>query len=189
MEIELRAFIDNFEEIEATLQKIGAKLTGTIEILDLWFCDKNSTKIEQVRQHEAGSYGIRIRRSRKDGQEIIEMNSKVLETKGDHNVFHEYETEIKDLEQGRKILESIGFKVFCTVDKKRKIFEFENCTVNLENIKGFRPAVELEIIADKNIEDHKTYLKELLDKLGIKEEDKIEKSITYLYMEEFCFKE
>jgi hypothetical protein len=26
-------------------------------------------------------------------------------------------------------------------------------------------------------------------KLGIKEEDKIEKSITYLYMEEFCFKE
>ena len=34
MEIELRAFIDNFEEIEATLQKIGAKLTGTIEILD-----------------------------------------------------------------------------------------------------------------------------------------------------------
>ena len=52
-----------------------------------------------------------------------------------------------------------------------------------------RTAVEHEISDDKDIEKHKGFLRELLDKLGSKEEDKIEKSITYLYMEEFSFKE
>ena len=188
MEIEIRAFIDDFEAFESRLKSIDAKLVSKKQILDFWFCKKEFNKFEQVQQHEPGSYALRIRRETNNGKTVSEFNCKVLEKEGDHNAFHEFETKIENYEQAKQILEAIGFKVFCTVDKKRKVYKLDHCLINLEDIKGLRPAVELEIIDDNDIDNHKSYLRGLLNRLGIKEEDKIEKSITYLYMKKFSFK-
>jgi len=189
MEIEIRAFVKDMNLIEKKIIELGGKLSSTQHIVDFWFCKDEFNKFEQVQQKGVGSYALRIRKKLKKDNEFIELNCKVLEKVDDHNAFHEYETKIDNLDQTKKILESIGFKVFCVIDKERKKFILDDCSINLENIKGFRPAIELEIIADDNIEDHKIYLHELLSKLGIKDEDKIEKSITYLYMKEFAFKD
>ena len=188
MEIEIRAFIQDINQFKKKLSELGVSGESNKHIIDYWFCDKNSNKFEQVQQHEPGSYGLRIRKRKEKGKEICELNCKVLEKLGDHNAFHEYETKIENFEQTKKLLECIGFKIFCIIDKKRTSYDYKNCTINLEEIKGFRPAVELEIISNENIEKNKEFLRELLNKLGINEEDKIKKSITYLYMKEFSFK-
>jgi len=189
MEIEIRAFIENIEEFKKKLETIGGVFVTQKHIIDTWFCTRDKTHFNQVRQHEPGSYGLRIRQSFENDNEVAELNAKVLEELGDHNAFHEYETEVDDKAQAKKILESIGFKVFCVMDKIRTVYKLGECLVNIEDIKGYRPAVELEIISDEDIEKHREYLKELLNKLGIKEQNKIKNSITYEFMKEFSFKQ
>lgn len=207
MEIEQRAFINDIPYFIKRAESLGAKFESKNRIIDYWFCRKEFDKFDQVKQDKPGSYGLRIRRIisddemagdlgaiRKDckfgnrNNEIIELNCKVLEKEKDHNAFHEHETEVEDFGQARQILEGIGFKVFCVVDKKRTAYRLGRCLINVEDINGFQPAVELEIIDDKDQEKHKAYLKELLKKLGVRKEDMIEKSITFLYMKEFSFK-
>lgn len=187
MEIEIRAFIENIARFRKKVIRSGAKLHSKNHIIDYWFCEKKGTNFDQVKQDKPGSYGLRIRKSIIDDKEIIELNCKVLEIEKDHNAFHEYETRIGDFDKAKNILECIGFKIFCIVDKKREIYRLDDCSINIENIKGFRPAVELEIIADRET-GQKEYMKSLLSKLGIKEKDRIEKSITFLYMQENSFK-
>lgn len=188
MEIEIRAFIKDINDFKKKLLEIGALYESEKHIIDYWFCDKKCNKFEQVQQHKPGSYGLRIRKKKEGTNESYELNCKILEKLGDHNAFHEHETKIGDFEKTRKILEDIGFKIFCIVDKKRRSYSYKNCIVNIEDIKGFRPAVELEIISDKNIEENKKFLRDLLKRLGVQKKDKIEKSITYLYMKKFSFK-
>jgi predicted adenylyl cyclase CyaB len=176
------------------VESFGARFESKNHIIDYWFCRKESNKFDEVKQDKPGSYGLRIRRTLSDdgedgeGKENIEINCKVLEREKDHNAFHEHETKVEDFEQARHILESIGFKVFCVVDKKRTAYRLGKCLINIEDIKGFRPAVELEIIDDKDQEKHKACLNDLLGKLGVGKEDLIEKSITFLYMKDFSFK-
>lgn len=186
MEIEIRAFIDNIPKFKEKLERLGAQFKAKKHIIDYWFCPNKSSKFEEVQQKEPGSYGLRLRVVY--GEDGAELNCKVLEKRDDHNAFHEYETKIENFEQAKQILQKTGFKIFCIVDKTRLVYSFENCSINIEDIKGFKPAVELEIISDSDSETHKAYLKNLLNKLEIKEKDKIEKSITYLYMKEFSFK-
>jgi predicted adenylyl cyclase CyaB len=188
MEIEIRAFIHDITNFEEKLKELGAVFKSESHIIDYWFCEEDKNNFEEVKQDKPGSYGLRIRKHIRGSDTNIELNCKVLEKSMDHNAFHEYETKIEDFDQTKKILEKIGFKVFCILDKKRTTYKIADCSINIENIKGFRPAVELEIISDSNQEGHKKYLRELLNKLGIKEKDKIEKSITFLYMKEFSFK-
>lgn len=188
MEIEIRAFIDDVENFKKKVEKIGGKFEKELHIIDYWFCENNFNKFDQVKQDNPGSYGLRIRREFNEGKERVELNCKVLEREHDHNAFHEYEVTAEDYGSLRKILESLGFKNFCTVDKRREVYSLGRCSINIENIKGFRPAVELEIIDDSNHEAHKEYMKELLKNLDIMDEDKIEKSITFLYMKEHSFK-
>jgi predicted adenylyl cyclase CyaB len=188
MEIEVRAFIDDIPSFIKRILALGGTPESEKHIIDYWYCTKESTEFAQVQQHEPGSYALRIRQSIKGDKTTTQINSKVLTTQGDHNAFLEHETVVENFSQMDRILKSIGFKTFCIVDKKRRVFKFEHCLINVEEIKGFRPAVELEIISDKDPEQHKAYMRDILDKLRIKEENRIEKSITFLYMKEFSFK-
>jgi predicted adenylyl cyclase CyaB len=186
MEIEIRAFIPSIKEFEEKVRKLGGVFDSEKHIIDYWFCEKSASKFEQVQQDAPGSYGLRLRiiKGKKDK---IELNCKVLEEHGNHNEFQEYETEVESFDKMKQVLENIGFKIFCIVDKTRRAYKLDNSSINIEDIKGFKPAVELEIIAESR-QNHKASLKQLLDKLGIKEQDKIEKSITFLYMKENSFK-
>jgi len=188
LEIEIRAFIKNVEDFKKRLVDIGAVFKSKVHIVDCWFCEKDKKSFDEVLQCNPGDYSLRIRKITKDSRDVYEFNCKVLEKLDDHNAFHEFETRVNDFDQLKNILEHIGFKVFSVLDKERTVFEFEKCLINVEDIKDFRPAVELEIIDDKNAEEHKAYLRKLLDRLGVAEEERIEKSITYHYMEEFAFK-
>ena len=181
MEIEVRAFIKNINDFEETKSCLFGEKTY------YWFCVKSARSFESVGMKEVGSYGLRIRKAINENKEIIELNCKVLGKEDDHNVFHEHETKVENFDETKNILDAIGFKIFCIVDKKRITYKLDNCLINIEDIKGYKPAVELEIISDKDEDVHKEHIKKILTKLGIKEV--IDKSITYYYMKEFSFKQ
>ncbi len=189
MEIEYRAYLKDTEELKKELKNIKAKLKSQEHIIDYWFCEKEKNKFNQVKQNSPGSYGLRIRRKILKKEEIIELNCKVIKEDGDHNAFYENEIKVDSLKSARNILDSIGFKVFCIVDKKRTTYSFENCLINIDEIVGFKPAIELEIISDENIEEHKKYLLEILSILKIEKDNFIKKSITHDFMEGNAFKQ
>ncbi|MFA5333055.1 MAG: CYTH domain-containing protein [Candidatus Nanoarchaeia archaeon] len=183
MEIEIRAFIENAKAFEKRLKEMGIKQESESHIIDYWFCRKEVNSFEGAKMDKVGSYGFRIRTEVKKGKLISQLNCKVLAKQFDHNAFIEHESDIINPAECRKILECVGFKNFCIVDKKRITYRIKRCLVNIELIKGFKPAVEFEIISDKNISHHKMTIMELMKKLKIKQENLIKKSITFLYME------
>lgn len=188
MEIEIRAFVKNLDEFERNLIKLKAKKIKQQHIIDYWFCPKNFTRFKQIEQHKVGSYSLRIRQLEEKGKKYLELNAKVLSTSGDHNVFLEHETKIDDLEETENILKAIGFKVYCILDKKRIVYQKENMLINLEDIKGFKPAVEIEIIADEETDRHKEKIMKTFKQLGIKKNEVIKKSVTNLVLKKYAFK-
>jgi predicted adenylyl cyclase CyaB len=188
MEIEKKAFISNLKEFKSTISNLGAIKLKNTHVIDYWFCKKEFTKFEQVEQNAQGSYLLRVRKIITPLKTEWELNSAILDKEGDHNSVGEIKTKIFDGEATLKILESMGLKVFCTLDKEREIYSLKNITINIDNIKNFKPSVELEILADKNILDKKEKLDNLVIKLKLKKEDLIDKSITSLYIKEFSFK-
>jgi predicted adenylyl cyclase CyaB len=185
MEIETRAFINNAEKMEIKIKSLGASFLEKIRIIDDWYCINSAKDYSEIKMDKPGSYGLRIRTTFAEDKKKFEINCKVLEKEFDHCAFNEYETEIKDLAEMEKILESIGFKKFCSVDKKRTSYKLMNTTINIEEINGFKPAIEIEIIDDKEIEKHQDNIKNIMKSLEIKDGDIIEKSITRLYMDKY----
>lgn len=188
MEIELRAYLKSFDDTIKHLENLGAQLVGQERIIDYWLCPNQFASFDQIAQDAPGSYGLRIREKKKGNVTYyVELNCKVLEKANDHNVFHEYCTEVESVRSARKIFEAIGFKIFCTIDKMRTIYKIKNCEINLENIKNFPPTIELEIIDKDNIEEHKRFLNDLMLGLGINQNEIIGKSITYEFMKKYAF--
>ena len=188
MEIEIRAYIDSFENIQDKLKKMNIKKDSEVFIADKWFCHYSCTCFEDTRMSEPGSYGLRLREEKNANHVKYELNCKVIKDKEDHNAFYEYETEISDIVQTKKILQSIGFSNFCTIKKQRTSYKVDNIIINLEDIENFEPVIELEVISDRDVLKHKQQMLDLLKKLGIKKDQIIEKSITYDYMKRFAFK-
>lgn len=189
MEIEIRAFVKSLELIESNLIELKAKKLKQQHIIDYWFCPKNFTRFNQIQMNKPGSYSLRIRQLKQNGKEYLELNTKALETEEDHNVFIEHETAIDDIEETRKILEIIGFKIYCVLEKRRTVYKKGNMLINLEDIKAFNPAVEIEIISDEETDAHKKTITKTLKQLGIKEKDIIKTSITNLFMKKYAFKQ
>lgn len=186
MEIEVRAFVSSLKDIENKLLRLNAKKIETTDIEDVWFCRQEFQSFKEVKQDKVGSYGLRVRLQK---GKRPELNVKVLIAENDHNIFKEHETQFESYKEMKQILESIGFKVFCILKKKRMTYGFDNMKINLENIEGFPACVEIEIINDKDFARHKKTMHDLLSKLGIKENNMIKKSITALFMERYSFKQ
>lgn len=183
MEIEERAFIDSFSKVEQRLKDLGFKQERKVKIADHYFCREEDSTVEDVAMDEPGSYGLRIR----ERGEEAELNCKVIRWDGDHNAFQEHETSIESAEETRDILDAIGFKNFCTLEKERTVYESPDgvVEVNLEDFPDFPDVIEIEIVTDDNIEEARERISTLLDKLHVTE--KIEKSITLLYFQENAF--
>ncbi len=186
MEVELRAFISNKEAVIKKLKELGAVYEGREHIVDNYYCPKNVDDFEDIAMGEVGSYSLRIRKV--INKHRYELNAKVIVRKGDHRAFGEFETRIGDPLQMNLILQAIGYKLFAIVDKKREVYRLGEISINIEDIKDFRQAIELEIISDKKVREHKKKLRELMLKLGVRNKDFIKKSITYEYLKEYAFK-
>jgi predicted adenylyl cyclase CyaB len=180
MEIEIRAFVDDFEKLRVRLSQLGSKKVEDTKIKDVWFCKNDVQSYEGTKMNKVGSYGLRVRTI----NDKTELTVKTIINEGDHQIFGEFETGVDSPDEILKILSALGFKQFCVVDKKRESYELEGMTINLEDIKGFKPCIEIEIIADGNFSENKDKIHQVLDMLDIPEENRIDTSITSLYMEE-----
>ncbi len=180
IEVEVKAKIDSFEEIEKELEKIGATKTKKEFQEDIYF---NSPIVDFAKTDEA----LRIRTTTEEDNTNIFITYKGPKIDSKSKTRKEIEMGIDDSKKCSDIFEEIGFKKVRTVRKNRQYYTYENFEISLDDIEGLDPYMEIEI----GLEDDEDYSEaqdnifELFKKLDIT--DGFER-ISYLELLENLYK-
>ena len=164
IEVEVKAKIDSFDEIEKELERIGATKTKKEFKKDIYF---NSPIVDFAKTDEA----LRIRTTTENDDTNIFITYKGPKIDSHSKTRKEIEMGIDDSKKCADIFEEIGFKKVRTVRKNRQYYEYENFEISLDDIEGLDPYMEIEI----GLEDGKDYSEaqdkifELFEKIGITE--------------------
>lgn len=158
IEVEVKAKIDNFKEMEERILKLGGRQTKVEFQEDIYF---NSPIVDFAKTDEA----LRIRTTNNN----IFITYKGPKINKESKTRKEVEIAIENAEKGTNILESIGFKEVRTVRKNRTYFEYENFEISLDDVEGLDPYMEIEIALPDGTDYTKAQesIFELYEKLGI----------------------
>ena len=191
IEVEIRAHLDNIAEFKEILDRMGAQQASSLYICDVYFCVETATRVEDVEMDEVGSYSIRLRKSKKDGEnEHITINTKTIINHGDHNAWEEHEIKVNDFSEAAKILNTTEFKPFFMLEKTRFTYRLDDMEICVEDITDFGGAVEIEIMISRGQEDNaKRKIRAFLMRCGVSEKKIVPKSITNIIMKERAFKQ
>ncbi len=184
-EIEKRALlsVEQLNRFKQNLKGMGAKQIAESRIHDVYFCPKAVKSFAETEMNEVGSYSIRLREEEKGKSSEKTMNTKVITSKGDHNSWAEHEITIDSIETAGKILDTMGFKPFCDIDKKRKTFKVGRMNILLEDIRDFGLGVEVEILSSKADSDKaKKEIDDFFKFAGVRKDQIVSKSITNIIM-------
>lgn len=180
IEVEVKAKIDNFEDIEKKLSEIGAEKSKKEFQEDIYFA---SPIVDFAKTDEA----LRIRTTKEDDTSKIFITYKGPKIDKKSKTRREIEMGIEEAEKCSEIFEAIGFEKVRTVRKNRQYYTYENFEISLDDIEGLDPYMEIEVA----LEDGQDYsnaqdsIFELFEKLGIT--DGFERT-SYLELLENLFK-
>lgn len=160
-EIELKFRVKEYKMLLEKLQNFGCKIEEPIIQNDTIYV----ANLENTESTE-GSLWLRVR---KENQKI-EMNLKKQSAKKEES--QEIEFEVSSYEKARAFLETLGYKKWVIVNKKRsysKYLQYNLCIDEVERLGNF---IEIELLVEDY--DTKDYLEDLYDvagKLGLDKED------------------
>jgi adenylate cyclase class 2 len=144
-EIEIQVKIENSKNLLVFL-KNKAKFISEKHQVDEYFtpAHRNFISVRPVKEW------LRLRNS--SGKFLITYKNWHHDKDGKSHHCDEYETEIKKLNQLKKILTTLNFKSLVVVDKTRKTWVYNDYQISLDSIKNLGDFVEIEYIGkDKGI--------------------------------------
>lgn len=158
IEVEVKAKINSFKEMEEKLSKIGASKSKKEFQEDIYFA---SPIVDFAETDEA----LRIRTTNND----IFITYKGPKLNSQAKTRKEVEMNIESAEKAKDIFEEIGFKEVRTVRKNRQYYTYENFEISLDDVEGLTPYMEIEISLEdgNNYDDAQKSIFELFEKLGI----------------------
>lgn len=139
IEVEIKIKIDSFEEIKNKLLLYG-KLIKSIKQIDEYFVPCHRNFFTQK------PHPVEWLRIRTNPDRVIFEYDKSINKKadGDQERADEYETEILQPEEFRKILGFLDFKKVITVNKNREYWDCGNFEVVLDDVAGLGLFLEVE---------------------------------------------
>ena len=141
IEVEVKAKIENFEDIEKKLKNLGAKKSKNEFQEDIYF---NSPIVDFAQTDEA----LRIRTTIEKNNKNTFITYKGPKIDSKSKTREEIEISIEDSEKCSKIFENIGFKKVRSVKKNRQYYTYKNFEISLDDIEGLDPYMEIEIALD-----------------------------------------
>ena len=158
IEVEVKARIDSFEEMEKRLKDLGAVKTKDEFQEDIYFA---SPIVDFAETDEA----LRIRTTNNDT--FITYKGPKLNEKA--KTRKEVEMTIESAAKASDIFTEIGFTPARTVRKSRQYYRYENFEISLDDVEGLPPYMEIEIALSDN-EDYteaQSKIFQLFEKLKI----------------------
>lgn len=161
IEIEIQVRIENSKPLIEFLEK-NADFQWEKHQVDEYFSPAHRNFLEPRPIKE----WIRLRDS--SGKYSINYKNWQYDEDGKSNYADEYETEVEDIEQLKKIFNVLDFKSIVIVDKLRKTWMYKDYEIALDTIKGLGDFVEIEYKGkDENVDPKKitdemvTFLKDI----------------------------
>lgn len=143
VEVEIKVEVNNFEEIKQKVSKIG-KLIKSIKQVDEYYIPCHRDFFAQK------PHPVEWLRIRTNPDKVIFEYDKSINKKenGEQECAEEYETEILNVDEFRKILNFLDFKKVITVDKQREYWDCGNIEVALDKVEGLGSFIEAEASGD-----------------------------------------
>ncbi len=162
IEVEVKAKINSFSEMEEKLKKLGAIKSKHEFQEDIYF---NSPVVDFAKTDEA----LRIRTTKENDKTNIFMTYKGPKIDKNSKTRKEIEMKIEDSVKCTGIFEEIGFRKVRAVRKNRQYYTFENFEISLDDVEGLNPYMEIEVALDdgKDYSEAQNKIFELFEKLGI----------------------
>lgn len=181
IEVEIKIKIGEEEAVEEKLLKQGfRKITQILEIDTYFDNDKQeirggdkALRLRETKRIEQAD--IDFASAKKDSQNIkVEINFKGPKLDQAFASRPEFETQVKDAESMRMILQALGYeKVEPQVVKKRIMYVKENVTACLDHVENLGAFLELEILIDCKSQKEAALaeIRELITLLGYSMDD------------------
>lgn len=190
VEVEIRFLTDKRREIEEKLIRLGAKVVFHGHVIDHWFVPNEIKNLEQKNEaYDSGrGFGLRIREQDNGytGKMATTIEVKRLAVPNKHDTCIEQEMAVENYLEASKLLNQMNMKEITTLDKDRLVYKIGDYKVVIDDIKGYKTGVELELVTVRDREEVLTELKNLAIKLGLSLENMAEKSVTWMYMQNFA---
>lgn len=186
-EIEVRVLLKNRKVIESKVESLGGKIVYFSRLKDFWFCPRDVKNYQKASIDNTG-FALRIRETKDiyTGKIISSLDCKTLCDDKTHAFCNEYEMDVADPDQMRKILESIGLKEFLVVDKERVIYKLKDVKYCFDKIVGVGDGLEIEKMTTANIQKTHRELIKRAKELGIKDKEILDKSLTFIAMQKLA---
>ncbi len=181
IEVEIKVKVNDLEEIKNKVSAIG-NLIKSIKQVDEYYIPCHRDFFAQ-KPHPTEWLRIRTNPDKSIFEYDLSVNKN---TDGEQECAEEYETEISNPEELRKILNFLDFKKIITVEKQREYWVCGNIEVALDNVKNLGYFVEAEARGDfKSNAEAKTACIKFLEGLGIKDvgRNQINKGYPVLILE------
>ncbi|MGB9937210.1 MAG: class IV adenylate cyclase [Methanobacterium sp.] len=139
IEVEVKAHVDNFDDIKLKLDEIGAKETKSEHQIDTYFNNPS------YRDFEKTDEALRIRNTTINRNEsVVFITYKGAKMDEKSKTRKELEMKIEDPNLMSSILESLGFKPAADVEKERTTYLFNDFIISLDNVLKVGKFVEIE---------------------------------------------
>jgi len=137
VEIEAKLKVDSLDEIKNRLTELGAEFLQEQLHTDSYFDDASDTFKNSDR-------ALRLRCLSVEGKEKIFLTYKGPKEKTNLKERQELEIEINDVDSAEKLLSAIGFEKAMVLQKKRQLWQLEQCKVSLDELPLLGTFVEIE---------------------------------------------
>lgn len=181
IEVEIKVKIDNLKEIKKKVSSVG-KLVKSIKQIDDYYipCQRDFFALKP--------HPVEWLRIRTNPDKVVFEYDRSVNKKadGEQDYAEEYEVEISDIDNFKKILGFLDFKYVTTVEKQREYWMCGDIEVALDEVKGLGYFIEAEAKGDfKDTKEAKSSCIAFLENLGIEdvENSQIKKGYPQLILE------
>ncbi len=165
-EIEIKAWLENPEEVEEKIKNLNGKKIGEKEIIDTYYDHPKLNLTANKRE-------IRVRKV-KAGDVKKSFLTYKEPRKGFDEAKREVELEIPDPKKMKKVLRRLGFIELGIKKKKQRTYELNNTIVDIVYVDRLGFFLEIESKERRDIEKGRKEIYRVFEMLGL-ERNKIEK--------------
>ena len=174
-EIEVKAYLKNFEEIRKKLELLGCSLSEPVKQEDIIYLP-NGVDIDDVKK---GTNSLRIRKEK--GKYIFNLKQR-MDVSLD---CIERETVIADPQAMNEIIKLLGFYEFQKLTKTRRKCKYNEYEICLDEVEGLGAFVEVEKISSEDGEKVQQELFQFLESLGVKCEERATRGYDILLHQKY----
>jgi len=136
-EIEGKLKVDSLKEVESRLAEVGAEFLEEQFQTDAYFDNADAAL-------KSGDRALRLRRQRTAQKEKIFLTYKGPKEKSDFKKRREIEVEVGDADSAEELLLALGYEKALVFEKRRRIWNLDDCVVCLDELPLLGCFVEIE---------------------------------------------